>query len=131
LFAQRIGEVNYPGNNNACRAYFNHFLPGKPAGNRKVVAKRWKDSFVDAKGPVAFGEPRPIGTNNISYLKMSGSFKPDQKTVRPNFKLYGAIIEDPQGNIIMRLMGPTAWVEKASADFKKMVEDALREEITN
>ncbi len=123
-------EVNYPGQPNVCRAYFNHFKPEKPAGSRKVVAKRWNDSFVNAHKAVAFGKPKTIGTNLLSYLEINGAFKPDPHAtvVRSDYGLFGAIIEHPDGNIVMRLMGPSTWVKRTTADFKKMIEDALRED---
>jgi hypothetical protein len=116
--------------NGDCSVYINHFVPDRPAGGRVATANRWKDSFTDVPAKVAFGKPETIGTNKVSYLEISGTYKsPGKNTpLRKNFSMYGAVIDDPAGNVVLRVMGNEKLVRKAKPQFKKMIEDALKQE---
>jgi hypothetical protein len=120
-------EVNAGGMTNVCRVFINHFRPGSSAGNKRETLKRWKDQFPTVTGHVAFGPPQKIGTNEVAYCSINGTFKPEKKSpaVRKNYALYGAVIEDDGGNIVLRVMGPQNWVDATKSDFKKMIRSAL------
>ena len=44
-----------------------------------------------------------------------------RKTPKPGFKLLGAIVEAPGGNVFFKLTGPAKTVEAARADLMKML----------
>jgi hypothetical protein len=44
----------------------------------------------------------------------------------PNYALVGAIIEAGEGDVFVKMTGPKALAKSATADFKKMVESALK-----
>lgn len=124
-------HIHPDGTPDHCRAYFNHFHRGHPAGSRKAALSRWKESFIDTPASVTFDKPIKIGTNSVAYVEMSGSYRVENsktRIIRSGHGLYGAVIDDPEGNIVIRMMGPASAVEKAKPAFKKMIEDALRDE---
>jgi hypothetical protein len=124
-------QVNYRGKDDGSRAVLNHFMPDKSAGRPESVVQRWKEWFVDAPGPLAFGKPRTIGKTRISYLEITGSYNPGDPKKGPslkNHKLLGALVEHAKGNLVMRLIGPAASVTEAEPEFKQMIENALHEE---
>lgn len=114
------------------RAYFNHFPPDKPAGTRKAVVSRWNELFVnEGKPPVEFSRSEKIGKNKIYYIELSGTYKVEHAkpgTLRHGYSLFGAVVEDDKGNLVIRLMGATTSVEKSKVDFQKMIEQALGKE---
>ena len=123
-------QVNYPELDDACRVYINHFVPGKPAGNPRWVAKRWRESFVDWSDKMVFGKRRTVGANTISYLEITGTYKGSGKLNFPDYAMYGALIEDKKGNIVGRMLGPARWVEKTKADFRRMMEESLKSRVS-
>ena len=48
------------------------------------------------------------------------------KTPQPGSKLLGAILENPNGNVFVRMTGPLATVKAADVDFRKMIESSLK-----
>lgn len=122
-------QVNLSSEEN-CRAYFNHFIPGRSAGTRKSTGQRWKEDFLDATKTIAFKEEK-IGKHQVFFMEINGTYKNERsKTpeVRHGFALYGAVLEDDGGNLVMRLMGPATAVEKARPAFRKMIEAAASAE---
>lgn len=123
-------QVNYPGAGDDCRVYLNHFQPGKPAGSLKVVTKRWREFFGDPPDSAVQTKHGKVGKTKITYTEISGTYKGEGSKAgvsRPDFILFGVVAEDPAGNLVMRLIGPAKSVQRAKPDFKKMIEDALKE----
>ena len=48
------------------------------------------------------------------------------QTPKPNYALLGAIIEASEGSVFVKMTGPKGLTKSATADFKKMVESALK-----
>jgi hypothetical protein len=48
------------------------------------------------------------------------------QTPKPNYALLGAIIEASEGSVFVKMTGPKELARSATADFRKMVESALK-----
>ena len=48
------------------------------------------------------------------------------KTPKPGYKLLGAIVEGPGGNVFFKLTGPAKTVEAARADFNKLLKGVTK-----
>jgi hypothetical protein len=48
------------------------------------------------------------------------------KTPQPNSMLLGAVIEGGSGNVFVKMTGPAALTKASIAEFKQMVEGALK-----
>lgn len=94
--------------------------------SRENVAKGWENYFV---------EPLFSRTNVLSkikefpvtYVMAEGTFRAARE-LKPKYALLGVIVETSKGNVCGRVIGPKAVVDKSAAQFKKMIEDALKEE---
>lgn len=86
---------------------------------------RWIGQFEGAGAPKK-GEKTVHGlkvhTVDISgtYLASGGPMMKSQGK-KPGYRLLGAIVEGPQGNVFFKCTGPAATIAKAQADFDSLV----------
>jgi hypothetical protein len=92
---------------------------------------RWVSQFEAPKGaPVRKKEK--LGAFEVTTVEVEGTFAGSMggpmgpKTNKPGFKLLGAIVEGPKGNVFFKLTGPAKTVEGARADFLKMLKSATK-----
>ncbi|MDB6028642.1 MAG: hypothetical protein JWM68_4865 [Verrucomicrobiales bacterium] len=116
--------------NSRVSIYFNHIKPDADIGTPGATAKRWKSWFEKAQMTMPLSKPKPMGTNKVCFVEMTGTFKGPGVSgkapyLRPDFTLFGAHIEDAEGNILVRMVGPTKLVEKNKAAFNKMIKQTL------
>lgn len=99
-------------------------------GGTKANVDRWLGQFQDASKPKA--EEVTIGKTKVTYVQTEGTYlsglPSGAKTPMPNHALLGAIMEGEEGSVFIKLTGPKALAKTAEADFKKMVESALKKE---
>ena len=112
--------------------FLNHYTRTATAGQRESTEQRFKKWFREFNEPVS-AQTVTIGTNKVTFLEYVGTYYGPAKNgktppARSNYTLVGAVIEDPDGNIVGRLWGPTRLVEKNKADFRNMIEVALKQE---
>ena len=107
---------------------FFHFGPSNGGGTEANV-KRWFGQFEGTQEQIkGRKEEAKAGNNKVTYVSAEGTYKSGMpggpQTPKPGFALLGAIIEDSAGSVFVRLTGPKALVDSATADFKKMVGDS-------
>jgi hypothetical protein len=105
-----------------CAVFF--FGPGQGGSVAENVA-RWGRQFEGAPTPAS----RPVTVNGMkvtraetagTYLAPGGPMM--QSTgKRPGYRLLGAIVEAPEGNVFFKLTGEAATVAAAQADFDALV----------
>ncbi|HVY71442.1 MAG TPA: hypothetical protein VHH73_16025, partial [Verrucomicrobiae bacterium] len=105
---------------------FFYFGPGNGGGTQANV-DRWLSQFQEGRDKInAKVEPVKIGKSSVTYVSAEGTYMSGMpggpKTPMANFGLLGAVIEDAEGSIFVRLTGPVALAKSANADFKKLVE---------
>jgi hypothetical protein len=106
---------------------FFYFGPGG-GGGTKANVDRWLGQFQDASQPKS--EEVTIGKTKVTYVQTEGTYLSGQpggaKTPMTNHALLGAIVEGAEGSVFIKLTGPKALAKSAEADFKKLVEGALK-----
>jgi hypothetical protein len=133
ILTESIFSVGSETDPNRTAVYLNHFKPQTGSGTRPATIQRWKTWFKDLKR-TAPAKTKTIGTNDVTFVEFIGTYQgPTEagkpaKLLRPDYTLYGAVIEDAEGNILARLWGPTTEVQKNKAAFQTMIEKAAKGE---
>jgi hypothetical protein len=109
---------------------FFHFGPGG-AGGTKANVDRWLGQFQEPRDKInAKTEDVTVGKHKVTYVQAEGTYKSGMpggpQTPMPDYALVGAIIEASEGSVFVRLTGPKPLAKASLADFKKMVEGALK-----
>jgi len=107
---------------------FFHF--GGGSGSSADNVARW---FAQFSGSDADRKTEKTEANGvkITFVETAGTFSSgmpgDPTTPLPNHALRGAILENPkEGDVYVKMTGPAATVNGATAAFKKMVTEATR-----
>ena len=109
---------------------FYYFGPGN-AGGTQANIDRWFGQFVEPREKInAKTEDVTVGKHKVTYVSAEGTYKSGMpggpQTPMANYALLGAIIEASEGSVFVKMTGPKELTQSATADFKKMVESALR-----
>lgn len=98
------------------------------ANSEEITAKHtikvWRSWFESVRPSDPITSKEIIGTNKVTWIEYSGIYRAG----KVDFTLFGALIEDGQGNIAARLQGPSNLVQKNKLTLIKMVETALKKE---
>lgn len=126
----RAAQLEFAKDGKAAEIIFFHFGAGQGGGTQANI-DRWLAMFQEGKDKIgAKTEKKKAGKGEVHYVEAEGTFMSGmpggQRTPQPGTRLIGAIIEDAGGNIYVRMTGPAAVVKAADADFRKMVESALK-----
>lgn len=107
---------------------FFHFGPGQGGGVDANIG-RWFSQFqeeIEAIHPRV--EQVELNGTPVSFVRAEGSYNtalPGQPPVyEPGTGLFGAILESDQGDVFVRMTGPSDLVEAAAADFRAFIEQA-------
>jgi hypothetical protein len=107
-----------------CAVFF--FGPGQGGSVDDNVA-RWVGQFEGGKAPAKKKEK--LGSFEVTTVELEGTYQQSMggpmgpKTPKAGFKLLGAIVEGPQGNVFFKFTGPAKTVDAARADFMKMMKE--------
>jgi len=104
---------------------FAHYASDSRMGDRNATPKRWKGQFLAAPEPSCKTEHTVISNRKVTFVEVKGTRKGDKKEAHRDNVLFGAVIGDEEGNVLVKLVGPESLVEKCKADFRKMIEQAL------
>ena len=106
---------------------FFHFGEGQ-GGDVKANIERWFSQFQDAKNKAT--EEASVNGRKITYAFTEGTYLSGMpgaaRTPLPDHALAGAILENPQGSVFVKMTGPKETVHKAIKDFKRMVQGAVK-----
>jgi hypothetical protein len=113
--------------NEAAEVVFFYFGEAN-GGGTKANVDRWLGQFENKGEPKV--EDSRVGGHTVTYVQVEGTYLSGMpggpRTPQPDSMLQGAIIESAQGNVFIKMTGPKAVVKSATADFKRMVEGALK-----
>lgn len=115
-----------------CAVYF--FGPGQ-GGNVESNLERWKGQVVGSDGKPADAKiaKRTIHGLAVTTIDSSGAYTgmggpmAASKSVQSNYRLLGAIIEGPGGNVFIKLTGPAKTVASSQAEFEKLLDSFEKE----
>jgi hypothetical protein len=123
------GGFILPGKDTAAplEAVFFHFGPGQ-GGDAEGNIKRWKGMFQPDPDPKLEREEMPFGEKKAAIVIITGtyvgsSFRPEP-TPKTDHSLIAAILPSGQGDVFVRMVGPTATVIAAKEHFKKLLSSA-------
>lgn len=123
----RAAQLEFSAEGKTAEAIFFHFGGGQGGGVQANV-DRWLGMFPDKKEFKT--EKKNVGSKRVTYVEAEGTYMSGMpggpKTPQPGSKLLGAIIESEGGNVYVRMTGPAVTVKAGDADFRKMIESALK-----
>jgi len=123
-------KVNDADKRNSAEVVFFHFGPGDGGGVKPNV-DRWFGQFQGPREKIgAHSEEKMIGKHKVTFVRAEGTYMSGMPggamTPQPNSALRGAIIENTEGAVFVKMTGPAALVKSAENDFQKMIESALK-----
>ena len=101
-------------------------------GDPEDCIKRWQAQFRNKNQVQTTIESDTVGKFKVTYAQMEGVYKGFGKespsVPLPDYALIGAVVPTGKGAVVVRMTGPKELVYKTTKTFKKMIEDALKEE---
>ena len=123
-----------PGDRDAteCVVYF--FGAGQGGGVAENIA-RWKIQFQQPGGKPADArvEKRPVHGLPVTTIDVSGDYEAGMASpnagapVKSGYRMLGAIIEGPGGNIFLKLSGPSHTITQSQAKFEALLNSFERQ----
>ena len=123
-------KITDPQGKGTADVIFFHFGPGD-GGGTKANVDRWFGQFKEPRDQIkAKTEEVTVAGHKVTYVQAEGTYLSGMpggpQAPMTGYALAGAIIEAAQGSVFIRMTGPQALVKDSLADFKKMVESALK-----
>ena len=111
--------------NAECAAYF--FGAGSGGGVQANI-DRWKGQFQRNGQPAeAKVDKRTIHGLAVTTIETSGDYTGMQASAVHNYRLLGAIVEGPGGNIFVKMTGPAKTVEANRKQFEALLASFQKE----
>lgn len=101
------------------------FFFGKEGGSIDANVTRWSGQFDGAPKPETKTEK--MAGFEVTTVELAGTYQQSMggpmgpKTPKAGYKLYGAIVAAPEGNVFFKLTGPAKTVDGSKAAMKKML----------
>ena len=119
------------GDNAECVVYF--FGTGQ-GGSVQANLDRWKGQFTNAEGKASAAKiaNRKVHGLAVTTIDVAGNYSGmggplvQTQTVAAGFRLLGAIVEGPGGNVFLKFAGPASVVAQNEAKFRQMVESFVK-----
>jgi len=126
--AMRKAQLRVPGEKASADVIFFYFGPGDGGGTQANV-DRWLGQFSNATNKKV--NETKVGKRKVIYVSTEGTYAGGMPGhpgggELANYALLGAIVESDNGNVFIKMTGPTTVVKSADSDFRKMVEGALK-----
>lgn len=102
-----------------------YFGPGQ-GGSVDANLKRWISQFEGGEKSAKTAK-RTIHGLNVTTVDVAGAYSgmggpmAQTKTVKQNYRLLGAIVEAPEGNVFFKFTGPVKTVAANQAKFEAML----------
>ena len=128
----RVPAVQGDPEDGECAVFY--FGPGQ-GGTVEANVNRWVTQFTaDPGNPAQFTTEQhtmnglPVTTVEFSgtYLASAGPMSP-VKQRKPNYRLLGAIVEAPEGNLFFKFTGPAPTVTASAEEFRAMLQSLRRQ----
>ncbi len=123
-------KVLSPDKKESAEVVFYYFGQGGGGGTQANV-DRWLGQFQEPKDQIkAKVEEVTVNNRKVTYVQAEGTYLSGMpagpKTPQPNTMLLGAVLESESGNVFVKMTGPAALTKGSIAEFKQMVEGALK-----
>ncbi len=101
------------------------FFPSGAGGDIESNIQRWSGQFENAPTPMKKGED--VNGLKITKVVLSGNYLApsgpmmESQGKKENFRLFGAIVEAPEGKLFIKFTGPAKTVEGSGAEFDALI----------
>jgi hypothetical protein len=101
------------------------FFPSGAGGDIESNIQRWGGQFENAPTPMKKEEE--VNGLKIAKVVISGNYLApsgpmmESQGKKENFRLFGAIVEAPEGKVFFKFTGPAKTVEGAGAEFDALI----------
>jgi hypothetical protein len=101
------------------------FFPSGAGGDIESNIQRWSGQFENAPPPMRKDED--VNGLKIAKIVLSGNYLApsgpmmESQGKKENFRLFGAIVEAPEGKLFFKFTGPAKTVEGAGAEFDALI----------
>jgi hypothetical protein len=114
----------------SAEAIFYWFPASDKQGDPDGCVKRWQMQFRNKEKIEATIERSEFGKFKVVYAQMEGVYKGfgKESLSLADYALLGTIVQSSKGSVMVRVTGPKEVVHAATIPFKKMIEEALKEE---
>lgn len=125
----RKAQLKVPGSkaDESADVTFFYFGPNG-GGDVQSNAQRWTSQFQSPEGASKI-EPQEINGHKVTIVTTEGKFSSGMPggptTVMENYALLGAIIEDSEGNVFVKMTGPASLVKDSRQKFVDFLTAAL------
>jgi len=129
--AMRVATYDVPGAKGAESGQCAVFYFGRgQGGGVDANVQRWAGQFKEK--PTAKHERRTVAGVPVTRVEVEGTYlnpgggMMQSQGEKPGYRLLGAIVEAPEGNVFFKLTGPAATVGAAEAAFDGLVGSIVR-----
>ena len=105
-----------------------YFFGAGQGGSVEANIERWKGQFTNAgKTAEAKVQKRTVHGLPVTTIESAGEYSgmggpmATEKTVKAGYRLLGAIVEGPVGNVFVKFVGPVKTVEENRKKFEAMI----------
>ncbi len=120
-------KIASPDKDKSAEVTFFHFGAGG-GGGVEANAKRWTAQF-ESKDGVAKIEPQEIAGAKVTIVTTEGAYRSGMPggpaATMPDYALLGAIIENAEGDIFVKMTGPAGLVNGKHAEFMAFITSAI------
>ena len=101
------------------------FFPSGAGGDIESNIQRWSGQFENAPAPMKKEEE--VNGMKIAKVVISGNYLApsgpmmESQGKKENFRLFGAIVEAPEGKVFFKFTGPAKTVEGAGSEFDALI----------
>lgn len=101
------------------------FFPSGAGGDIESNIQRWSGQFENAPSPIKKEED--VNGLKIAKVVISGTYLAPSGPMmesagkKENFRLFGAIVEAPEGKLFFKFTGPAKTVEGAGSEFDALI----------
>ena len=128
----RAAQFSVPGKagEESAECVFFYFGPGA-GGGAQANLQRWVGQFARDPKPEFKVDDAKVGDTPVAFLFANGTFMDGPpfggaKVPKENYGMAAAVLGTKPGYIFVKMTGPKAVVDASKADFKKMIESALK-----
>jgi len=112
-----------------------YFFGSGQGGSVEANLDRWRGQMLGPGGKPADGkiEKRTIHGLPLTTIDTSGDYNgmggpmASSKSVQSNYRLLGAIVEGPGGNVFIKFTGPAKTIAASQAEFEQLLDSFEKE----
>jgi len=112
-----------------------YFFGAGQGGSVQANIERWNGQFTDLGGKPAAAKiaKRTVHGLPVTTIAVSGAYSgmggpmATAKTFKPGYRLLGAIVENPGGNVFLKFTGPEKTIAANERNFAQLLESFQKE----